>query len=120
MDTLIGGAGRDSFVFNSVSDTGTNANASDVITDFVRCQDKINLSAIDAFAASLSNDAFIWRGTAAFNSATQGEMRFQKFDVTGTTNDYTMVWIDNDNDSGVEMAIRLSGLHDLTAADFVL
>jgi Ca2+-binding RTX toxin-like protein len=120
MDTLIGGAGRDSFVFNTVSDTGTTANASDVITDFVRGQDKINLSAIDAFAASASNEAFIWRGTAAFNSATQGEVRFQKFDVTGTTNDYTMVWIDNDNDTGIEMAIRLSGLHDLTAADFVL
>ncbi len=120
MDTLIGGAGKDSFVFNTVSDTGTTANASDVITDFVRGQDKINLGAIDAFAASLSNDAFIWRGTAAFNSATQGEVRFQKFDVTGTTNDYTMLWIDNDNDTGIEMAIRLNGLYDLTASDFIL
>lgn len=120
MDTLIGGAGKDTFVFSTVSDTGTTANASDVITDFVRGQDKINLSAIDAFAASASNDAFIWKGTAAFNSTTQGEVRFQKFDVTGTANDYTMVWIDNDNDTGIEVAIRLSGLYDLTASDFIL
>jgi Ca2+-binding RTX toxin-like protein len=120
IDTLIGGAGKDSFVFNTVSDTGTTANASDFITDFVRGQDKINLSAIDAFAASASNDAFIWKGTAAFNSTTQGEVRFQKFDVTGTANDYTMVWIDNDADIAVEMAIRLNGLYDLTASDFIL
>jgi hypothetical protein len=31
-----------------------------------------------------------------------------------------MIWIDNDKDTGVEMAIRLSGLHDLTANDFIL
>ena len=120
IDTLIGGAGKDSFVFTTMSDSGTTANASDVITDFVRDQDKINLNAIDAFGASLSNDTFIWRGTAAFNSATQGEVRFQKFDVSGTSNDYTMVWIDNDNDTGIEMAIRLNGLYDLTASDFNL
>ena len=119
-DTLIGGAGKDSFVFNTVSDSGSTANTSDVITDFVRRQDKINLSAIDAFAATASNDAFIWKGAAAFNSTTQGEVRFQKFDVTGTTNDYTMVWIDNNNDTGIEMAIRLNGLYDLTASDFIL
>jgi hypothetical protein len=31
-----------------------------------------------------------------------------------------MVWIDNDNDTGVEMAIRLTGLYTLTASDFSL
>jgi hypothetical protein len=31
-----------------------------------------------------------------------------------------MVWVDNDADIDVEMAIRLTGLHDLTASDFVL
>jgi hypothetical protein len=31
-----------------------------------------------------------------------------------------MVYIDNDGDNGVEMAIRLTGLHNLTASDFVL
>jgi hypothetical protein len=47
-------------------------------------------------------------------------VRYEKFDVTGTANDHTMVWIDNDADTGVEMAIRLTGLYDLTASDFVL
>ena len=59
-------------------------------------------------------------GTAAFSSSTKGEVRFQKFDVTGTANDHTMVWIDNDADKGVEMAIRLTGLYNLSASDFVL
>jgi Ca2+-binding RTX toxin-like protein len=120
-DRLTGGSGNDSFVFNTVAETGITATASDVITDFVRGQDKISLSAIDAFAGSVNvNDTFVWKGIAVFSSATQGEVRFQKFDVAGTANDHTMVWVDNDADTGVEMAIRLSGLHDLTASDFIL
>jgi hypothetical protein len=87
----------------------------------VQGEDKIDLSAIDAFAATRSvNDTFIWRGTAAFSNTTQGEVRYQTFDATGTANDHTMIWIDNDKDTGVEMAIRLNGLHDLTASDFIL
>ena len=128
-DTLIGGAGKDllsgqaghdTFIFNNVVESAITATTTDVITDFVRGQDKINLTAIDAFSFSLTNDAFIWKGTAAFSSKAQGEVRYQKFDNKGTTNDYTMVWIDNDADTGVEMAIRLTGLHNLTSADFIL
>jgi hypothetical protein len=47
-------------------------------------------------------------------------VRYQKFDAAGTANDHTMVWIDNDNDTVVEMAIRLTGLYDLAATDFIL
>ena len=83
-------------------------------------KDKIGLSAIDVFASSGSDDAFIWKGTAAFNSTSKGEVRYEKFDNRGTANDYTMVWIDNDADTGVEMAIRLTGLYNLAATDFIL
>lgn len=55
-----------------------------------------------------------------FSSATKGEVCFRKFDNAGSSNDYTMVLIDNDGDAGVEMAIRLKGLHDLVASDFFL
>jgi Ca2+-binding RTX toxin-like protein len=119
-DTLIGGLGNDTFIFKTVAESATTATTSDVISDFVRGQDKINLSTIDAFASSGANDTFLWKGTAAFSSTTQGEVRYQKFDNTGSTNDYTMVWIDNDADTAVEMAIRLTGLHTLTASDFIL
>jgi serralysin len=118
-DTLTGGLGNDSYVFNAVAESGITAAKSDVITDFVRSQDKINLGGIDAFAGTGTKDVFVWRGTAAFISTNQGEVRFQKFDATGTANDHTMIWIDNDADTGVEMAIRLTGLHDLAATDFI-
>jgi Ca2+-binding RTX toxin-like protein len=119
-DTMTGGTGNDTFIFNAVTESGTTATATDLITDFVIGQDKINLSAIDAFASSGTNDTFVWKGTAAFSSTTQGEVRYQKFDNSGTSNDYTMVWIDNDADTAVEMAIRLTGLYSLTASDFLL
>lgn len=120
-DVLTGGAGADTFVFNAIADSTTLATTADVITDFVRGTDKIDLRAIDAFVGTgPTNDAFIWKGTAAFNSTSKGEVRFQKFDLTGTANDYTMVFIDNDADTSVEMAIRLTGLFNLTASDFLL
>lgn len=119
-DLLTGAAGNDTFIFKNLVESGITATTSDVITDFVRGQDKIDLSSIDAFASSGANDTFVWKGTAAFSSATQGEVRYQKFDNTGSTNDYTMVWIDNDRDTGVEMAIRLTGLYNLSASDFIL
>jgi Ca2+-binding RTX toxin-like protein len=120
-DTLTGGTGADIFKFSLITESGTTATKADVIVDFVRGEDKIDLSGLDAFLATKNvNDTFIWQGTAAFSNTTQGEVRYQTFDVAGTANDHTMIWIDNDKDTGVEMAIRLSGLHDLTANDFIL
>ena len=92
-----------------------------MITDFVQGEDVIDLSGLDAFRKTNAvNDTFIWRETDAFSSRTQGEVRFEKFDNADTANDYTMIWIDNDRDNRVEMSIRLNGLHDLTASDFIL
>ena len=119
-DVLTGAAGNDTFIFNNVVESAITATTTDVITDFVIGQDKIDLSAIDAFNPSSANDTFVWKGTAAFNSTTQGEIRYQNFDNDGTDNDYTMVWIDNDRDKDVEMAIRLTGLYTLSASDFIL
>ncbi len=119
-DILTGAAGNDTFIFNNVVESAITETTTDVITDFVMGKDKINLSAIDAFASSTTNDTFVWKGTAAFSSTTQGEVRYEKFDNFGSTNDYTMVWVDNDADTGVEMAIRLTGLYNLTASDFIL
>jgi Ca2+-binding RTX toxin-like protein len=120
-DTLTGGIGNDIFKFSLITESGTTATKADVITDFVKGQDVIDLSGLDAFLATKNvNDTFIWQGTAAFSNTTQGEVRYEKFDATGTANDHTMIWIDNDKDTGVEMGIRLTGLHDLTASDFIL
>ena len=119
-DLLTGGSGNDTFIFNAVAESAKTATTSDVISDFVRGQDKINLSSVDAFESSGVNDTFVWKGAAAFSSTTQGEVRYQQFNNSGTANDYTMIWIDNDADIGVEMAIRMTGLYTLTASDFIL
>ncbi len=113
-DSLTGGSGTDSFIFRSVSESATGATTADVITDFVSGTDKINLSAIDASTILGGNNAFSFNGTTKFGTSTQGEIYYKKF------SDHTMVYIDNDNDSTIEMAIRLTGLHNLTASDFVL
>lgn len=119
-DTLVGGSGNDRFVFISVADSTVSSTTCDSITDFVKGQDKIDLSKVDAFNNSNSNDAFIWNGAVAFSSGSKGEVRFEKFDNAGAGNDYTMVYIDNDVDTGAEMSIRLDGLINLTASDFIL
>jgi Ca2+-binding RTX toxin-like protein len=119
-DKMAGGAGSDRFIFDSASESSTGSTSADVITDFTKGSDKINLSAIDAFSTSGANDTFVWKGTSAFSSKTQGEVRYEKFDNRGTSNDYTMVWIDTDADKDVEMAIRLTGLYTLSGSDFIL
>ena len=119
-DTLTGGGGNDRFIFKFASESPTGATTADTITDFAKGKDKIDLSAIDAFATSGANDTFVWKDTGAFNSTSKGEVRYQKFDNKGTANDYTMIWIDTDADKDVEMAIRLTGLHSLTASNFML
>ncbi len=119
-DTLSGGSGSDRFIFKSASESSTGATSADVITDFTTGSDRINLSAIDAFDPSSANDTFVWKGTSSFSSTSKGEVRYEKFNNSGTSNDYTMVWIDTDRDSGAEMAIRLTGLHSLTESDFIL
>jgi hypothetical protein len=119
-DTVSGGVGNDRFIFKFASESSTAATTADTITDFAKGKDKIDLSAIDAFTSSGANDAFIWIDTAAFNSTSKGEVRYEKFDNRGTANDYTMIWIDTDADRDVEMAIRLTGLHSLSSSDFIL
>lgn len=118
IDLLTGAKGRD--VFRFVNLTDSRPLAIDRITDFTRDEDRIDLSLMDAFTATRANDAFIFRGTGAFRSSTAGEVRYQKIDAAGTANDRTLVYLDTDADSTAEGVIRLNGLHDLRATDFIL
>lgn len=119
-DTMIGSAGSDVFDFNARTESAATATTADIIVDFTRSQDKIDLSTIDALDSSAANNTFVFRGTSAFSSTTAGEVRYQKYDLAGTANDYTMIFIDTDGDTGIEAAIRLTGLYTLSATDFVL
>ncbi len=118
-DLLAGGRGRDTFRFTDKTEPGLGS-TTDIITDFTPGDDRIDLSLIDAFDGSRPNDTFLFRATAAFSSATAGEVRFQQFDRPGTASDATVILIDTDGDSAAEASIRLNGLYDLRASDFLL
>ncbi|MNV13121.1 Poly(beta-D-mannuronate) C5 epimerase 2 [compost metagenome] len=72
-DVLTGGAGIGIFDFNALNETGLTSTTWDVISDFVRGSDKIDLSTLDANTATNGNDAFrtIIGSTTAFTAAGQ-------------------------------------------------
>jgi subtilisin family serine protease len=119
-DLLTGGAGADFFDFNAASETGTSDATADVLLDFLSGTDRIDLFTIDASSRVSGNNAFTWNGTGAITSSSQGELRYQVFDNSGTDNDYTMIYGDTDSDTAVEFAIRIKGIVTLSASDFVL
>ena len=128
-DTLAGGGGRDRltgglngdhFIFGAVRDVSTRTNATDTITDFRRGQDKIDLSAIDASTRLDGNNSFTFDKTRAFGTSPEGDIYYKKFNLAGTRNDFTLVYIDTDADRAAEGVIKVMGLHNLTAADFIL
>lgn len=110
-DTLSGGGADDIFVYTAVSDSQDGGNKRDIIVDFVQLSDVIDLSAIDAIAGGIDN-IFNFIGSAAFSGAA-GELRYSQ--QAGST----LISADVDG-GGADFQISLTGLFDLTIADFVL
>ncbi|MNP27849.1 Serralysin precursor [compost metagenome] len=109
-DLLTGGAGADVFKFSALQDLGIVSSARDVITDFVRGIDKIDLSMLDANTATSADnpfDGFI-DSTAAFTAA--GQLKFSAGVLYGNT----------DRDSAAEFAIQLVGVSTLNTTDLIL
>jgi len=119
-DTMFGGTGADTFVFKFSKDSSAKGSRADIIKDFEQGVDLIDLSDIDASTKLRGNNEFTFDGESSFGRSKQGDIYYKQFDKAGTANDYTMVFIDTDNDRGTEMSIKLIGLHDLTAFDFIL
>ena len=101
-DTLTGGAGADSFVYLSNADSGVGLNR-DVITDFTRGSDRIDVSALNA-------SSFI--GSALF-SGVAGQLRTVNFDGT------TIIELDSNGDRLADFQIELTGLMPLGFSDFL-
>ncbi|MEQ1577097.1 MAG: CAP domain-containing protein, partial [Hyphomicrobium sp.] len=118
-DVLIGGTGQDIFDFNSRADSVKTASAYDVIADFERSIDVIDLSGVDARTPRAGDQAFSWRGGAKFNGHA-GQLRVVVSDKAGTGGDKTFVYGDINGDKKADFQIELSGLHHLTAGDFIL
>jgi Ca2+-binding RTX toxin-like protein len=116
-DTLLGGTGIDRFDWNSAAEAGLGSTR-DIILDFVRGTDKIDLAGIDAITGTSTNDAFSLIGSSAF-SGVAGQLRVQLFDTSGT--DYTLIQGDLNGDRVADFEIRLeNNLVPLTSTDFVL
>ena len=72
-DEFTGGLGDDRIVFRDISDSGLGA-SSDLVKGFIQGSDTIVLTAIDAKAASGTDNDFTFIGTADFTAA--GQLRF--------------------------------------------
>lgn len=107
-DQLTGGAGNDMFKFLSKSSYSL-----DVINDFSKGQDRIDLSALDANSATPEKDSFTFIGNKAFNSSNAtGQLHFDPVQhiLSGSTN----------ADTQAEFAIQLIGINSLSMTDLVL
>ena len=112
-DTLTGGAGNDTFLYLNTSDSTPTAR--DTITDFT-AGDKIDLARIDADSGTGGDQAFIFLGTAAFDSHA-GELRYQS---AGGTHWLVQGDTNGDGVADFEVALTIPDGHTLSAGDFVL
>ena len=117
-DTLIGEAGNDTFKYNSAADSRPGAANRDFINGFVRGEDKIDLSAIDANPFSANDQAFTFKGTAAFG--TNGAPSAGQVRISFTGPNYVILDADVQGDGIADMQIFVNGVTTLAAGDFVL
>ena len=110
-DSLAGGAGADLFVYTTLSDSTVAAR--DVIVDFTRGLDRIDLSALDASSVMVGDQAFHLGATAGH----EGDIVVA---YDGLSNQ-TSVSLYVDGDAMADAMIMLTGnLASLTASDFIL
>lgn len=107
-DTLAGKTGADVFDFDSAADS--RVLAADVITDFQRGVDLVDLSGIDANTAAGGNQGFTGFIRAGGTFSRAGQLKFVDGVLYGNT----------DSDAGAEFAISLTGVAALGVADLVL
>lgn len=112
-DWLTGGDGSDVFLFNSVEDSLARGGARDIIADFTRREDEINLRRIDANEDRRKDQAFDFIGTQKFHKEA-GELRYE------IKNGDTIISGDTDGNGKADFSILLEGIVKLKDADFLL
>lgn len=112
VDMLTGGTGVDRFVFTALSDS--KVGSPDHITDFNRAEgDLINLTAIDAVAATAVDNAFTFIGQTGFGGVA-GQLRYAV--IGGSAHIYG----DVNGDKIADFEIVVDGHSTLLASDFML
>ena len=106
-DTLDGGAGTDTFRFVIATETGMGAENRDVINNFVRGTDHIDVSGWDASSATGIQS---WAFTSNFTGVA-GEVIFDAASH--------LVLFDGNGDSAADASIELTGVAGLSASDFI-
>ncbi|WP_165390208.1 calcium-binding protein [Thalassococcus sp. S3] len=105
-DTLFGGEGSDVFIYTSANQS-TPDNQADIIADFTRGEDLIDITGMSDLGAFSFVDAFSASG--------QAEVRAQAFQSGNV-----VVFIDVDGDGQADSAIRVLGQDMLDMNDFIL
>jgi Ca2+-binding RTX toxin-like protein len=113
-DRLTGGDEADIFAYLALAESAADINLADVIADYAAGEDAISLSVIDADSNVGGHQSFTFIGGAQFSAAAQ--VRFQQ----SAAHDWTIVSLNVAGASDAEMRIKLDGLIDLTANDFLL
>jgi serralysin len=106
-DILTGASGRDTFVFQSISES--RGSARDVIRDFTRGADRVDLRNIDANTEVSGNQAFSFIGRAEF-SGKAGQLKFSGAVLSGDVN----------GDAIADFQVAISGRSVLSKSDFYL
>jgi Ca2+-binding RTX toxin-like protein len=114
VDILRGDAGNDIFDFNTVMESGLDY-AADLILDFVKGQDKVDVTTIDANLGLAGDQNFAFLGAGAFTGIA-GQLRFDNTLGDGLTH----IFGDVNGDGAADFQIRLQGTYTLATTDFVL
>lgn len=126
-DRMWGDSGADTFVFTSSADSphtrsvyDYEPNGIDIIEDFARGYDKIDLSAIDADPTVAGNQAFAFLGELIPNYYTVGVSIHRSYNALSDSYGWE-VDVSNSRDGDLpELQIFIAGDAPLTASDFIL
>jgi serralysin len=112
-DAMTGGPSSDIFDFNHVEESGRTSSTRDVIHDFRRRTDDIDLRGIDSNTNAKGNNKFAFVGFGAF-SDTPGELRLK--DVGRNL----IVQADVNGDGRSDFELLVKNVPSLKASDFLL
>ncbi|MEQ9688970.1 MAG: M10 family metallopeptidase C-terminal domain-containing protein [Bauldia litoralis] len=118
-DRLDGGMDADSFMFDRIEQASHGLKKKDVIVAFEQGLDTIDLAGIDAKKGKKGNQDFKFIGDMEFDGKS-GELRYKQKDRPGDDRDLTIIQGDKDGDGKADFALKVRGLVDFEAGDFVL